>query len=58
MEIATADALFRYFEELYGLNQNVIALCGTDLFDIKIRGSVLGIVAQKLSTNVVCRSTM
>ena len=34
MEIATADALFRYFEELYGLNQNVIALCGTNGFDI------------------------
>ena len=34
MEKATANALFRYFEELYGLNQNVIALCGTDLFDI------------------------
>lgn len=34
MEIATANALYRYFEELYGLNQNVIALCGTDLFDI------------------------
>ena len=34
MEIATANALFRYFEELYGLNQNVIALCGINVFDI------------------------
>ncbi len=34
MEIATANALYRYFEELYGLNQNVIVLCGTNMFDI------------------------
>lgn len=34
MEIATVNALFRYFEELYGLNQNVIALCGINVFDI------------------------
>ena len=34
MEITTANALFRYFEELYGLNQNVIALCGINVFDI------------------------
>ena len=34
MEITTANALFRYFEELYGLNQNVIALCGITVFDI------------------------
>ena len=34
METATANALFRYFEELYGLNQNVIALCGINVFDI------------------------
>ena len=34
MEIATVNALFRYFEELYGLNQNVIALCGTNAFDL------------------------
>ena len=34
MEITTANALYRYFEELYGLNQNVIALCGINVFDI------------------------
>ena len=33
MEITTANALFRYFETLYCLNQNLIVLCGTDVFD-------------------------
>lgn len=33
MTITTANALFRYFEALYGLNQNLIVLCGTDVFD-------------------------
>lgn len=33
MTITTANALFRYFETLYGLNQNLIVLCGTDVFD-------------------------
>lgn len=35
MTITTANALFRYFETLYSLNQNVIVLCGTDVFDHK-----------------------
>lgn len=34
MKTTTANALFRYFEELYCLNQNVIALCGTNAFDL------------------------
>lgn len=33
MTITTADALCRYFEALYHLNQTLIALCGTDMFD-------------------------
>lgn len=32
MTIATANALCRYFETLYGLNQNLIVLCGADVF--------------------------
>ena len=35
MTITAANALFRYFETLYNLNQNLIALCGTDVFDHK-----------------------
>ena len=35
MTITTANALFRYFETLYCLNQNLIILCGTDVFDHK-----------------------
>ena len=35
MTITTANALFRYFETLYGLNQNLIVLCGTDVYDHK-----------------------
>ena len=35
MTITTANALFRYFEILYGLNQNLVVLCGTDVFDHK-----------------------
>ena len=35
MTITTANALFRYFETLYNLNQNLIALCGTDVCDHK-----------------------
>lgn len=31
MKQTTANALFRYFETLYGLNQNLIVLCGTDV---------------------------
>lgn len=34
MEVATTNALFGYFEELYGLNQDVIVLCGTNVFDL------------------------
>ncbi len=33
MTIVTANALFRYFETLYNLNQNLIVLCGTDVYD-------------------------
>lgn len=33
MTITTANALFRYFETLYNLNQNLIVLCGTDVYD-------------------------
>ena len=33
MTITAASALFRYFETLYNLNQNMIALCGTDVYD-------------------------
>jgi len=33
MKITTANALFRYFETLYSMNQNLIVLCGTDVFD-------------------------
>ena len=33
MTIVTANALFRYFKTLYNLNQNMIALCGADVFD-------------------------
>lgn len=35
MTITAVNALFRYFETLYNLNQNMIALCGTDVFDHK-----------------------
>lgn len=35
MTITTASALYRYFETLYGLNQNLMVLCGTDVFDHK-----------------------
>lgn len=30
-----ANALYRYFETLYSLNQNLIILCGVDIFDNK-----------------------
>ena len=30
-----ANALYRYFETLYGLNQNLIILCGVNIFDEK-----------------------
>lgn len=33
MKIETASALYRYFEALYSLNQNLIILCGTDVHD-------------------------
>lgn len=33
MTIEAANALYRYFEALYELNQNVIALCGADVLD-------------------------
>lgn len=33
MTITTANALYRYFEALYNLNQNLIVLCGTDVYD-------------------------
>ena len=33
MTIAIANALFRYFETLYNLNRNVVALCGSNVFD-------------------------
>ena len=33
MTITTANALFRYFEALYNLNQNLMVLCGTDVYD-------------------------
>ena len=32
MTTITLDALGRYFETLYNLNQNLIALCGTDIY--------------------------
>lgn len=32
MTTITIDALGRYFETLYNLNQNLIALCGTDIY--------------------------
>lgn len=35
MTITTANALYRYFETLYSLNQNLIVLCGIDVFDHK-----------------------
>lgn len=35
MTVTAANALFRYFETLYELNQNLIVLCGTDIFDHK-----------------------
>ena len=31
MTITTADALYRYFEVIYNLNQNLITLCGTNI---------------------------
>ncbi len=31
MTIAAVNALYRYFETLYGLNQNLIVLCGVDI---------------------------
>ncbi len=33
MTITTANALYRYFEALYNLNQNLMVLCGTDIYD-------------------------
>ncbi len=33
MTVETAGALGRYFETLYTLNQNLIVLCGADIFD-------------------------
>lgn len=35
MKITTANALFRYFKTLYGLNQTLTILCGTDILDHK-----------------------
>lgn len=35
MTTETVSALFRYFETLYSLNQNLIVLCGTDILDHK-----------------------
>lgn len=36
MTIDAANALFRYFESLYSLNQNLIILCGVDILDHKV----------------------
>lgn len=36
MTIDAANALFRYFESLYSLNQNLIVLCGVDILDHKV----------------------
>lgn len=33
MTVTTANALYRYFDTMYGLNQNLITLCGTDICD-------------------------
>ena len=33
MTIEVANALYRYFEALYELNQNIIVLCGVDVLD-------------------------
>ncbi len=33
MTVEAANALFRYFESLYTLNQNLIVLCGVDVLD-------------------------
>lgn len=33
MTVETANALSRYFETLYELNQNLMALCGSDVYD-------------------------
>lgn len=33
MTVETAGALGRYFETLYTLNQNLMALCGSDVYD-------------------------
>lgn len=33
MNIEVANALSRYFESLYNLNQNLIMLCGVDVID-------------------------
>ena len=33
MTVETAGALGRYYETLYGLNQNLMALCGSDVYD-------------------------
>lgn len=33
MNVEIANALYRYFEALYELNQNIIVLCGVDVLD-------------------------
>lgn len=33
MTIEAANAVYRYFKGLYELNQNIIRLCGIDVFD-------------------------
>lgn len=33
MTIQIANALYRYFEALYELNQNILVLCGVDVLD-------------------------
>ena len=33
MNVEIASALYRYFEALYELNQNIMVLCGIDVLD-------------------------
>ena len=36
MTTKAANALYRYFETLYNLNQSLITLCGIDVIDKRI----------------------
>ena len=49
MEKNTLNALYRYFEALYEMNQNLIVLCGMNVIDNRCKyGKILENVIQAI----------